>query len=263
MTIIADIPYSAVGGSRTTGDLYLPACPEMAPAALLIHGGGWRSHAKERMAGIADMLVGLGYGVFAVNYRLVTTDPWPACGDDCLAAARFLADACRSAMRPLNRRRLLIVGASAGGHLALTTGLRLPGGQVAGIVSLAGPSDLRGQISGVNVDAFPESFWQLFFGAREISPAMRFNASPVSMVPPHPPPLLCVHSVNDDLVRIEQSEAIVAACREQGGQARLFAFDGAGKAHGIWRADAEKPPRLLPSIEAAVADFARETMRGG
>ncbi|MDD5707562.1 MAG: alpha/beta hydrolase [Kiritimatiellae bacterium] len=260
MTLISDIRYSTIAHPMTVGDLYLPKCPEGAPAALLIHGGSWRSLDKQHLANVATMLVELGYGVFSINYRLVTNAPWPACREDCMAAARFLADARRSAMRPLNRRRLLIVGATAGGHLALMTGLRLPREQVAGIVSLAAVTDLRSQISATTCDAFPEAFWRRFFGSEDVSPTMRLEASPVAIVPPHPPPLLCIHNVFDDQIRMEQSEHIIAACREQGGQAELFSFNGPPKEHGFWLDPAAPSPRLLPAVETAIEQFTRNLL---
>jgi acetyl esterase/lipase len=56
-------------------------------------GGGWINFSKERMAGVPAFLGEHGLAAFSVNHPLITGQPWPACGDACLAAGRFLQEA--------------------------------------------------------------------------------------------------------------------------------------------------------------------------
>jgi len=99
--------------------------------ALAIHGGAWVAMEKRSFAGVAEFLCGLGFAVYNIQYRYATTAPWPGVGDDCLEAARFVLDG----KHPPGRTR---PGQAAGcgrlgrGHLALMTGLRLPGDKVMG-----------------------------------------------------------------------------------------------------------------------------------
>jgi acetyl esterase/lipase len=251
--VIPDIAYAPAHGERGRGDLYLPERPRGAPAALVIHGGGWQSMDKRGLAGVAQFLAERGWGAFAINYRLIDSAPWPACGEDCLAAAAFVREAGHAGLQPLRRERLLVVGGSAGGHLALMTGLRLPAEEVRAIVSIAGPTDLR--LLRDPAGAFRAAFWGRFFGiAGAASEADLLAASPVSRVRPGAPPLLCVHSVNDRLVPMEQSERIAALYAVAGARAELFSFAGEGAQHGIWVAGSD-PHRLLPDIEARIAGF--------
>ena len=62
------------------------------PVALLIHGGGWAHMDRYSITGIAEwMQRDLGFAVYNVGYRLATSDhPWPACGVDCVDAAKFV-----------------------------------------------------------------------------------------------------------------------------------------------------------------------------
>ena len=53
---VADIAYAPDHGFRGLGDLYLPAEPEGATAALVIHGGGWNAMDKQGLAGVAELL---------------------------------------------------------------------------------------------------------------------------------------------------------------------------------------------------------------
>ncbi len=90
-----------------------------APALLWIHGGGY-------VIGTADMddhvcaqfSTRLGITVAAVEYRLAPDHPYPAALQDCYAALTWLAG-----LPGLDRRRVAIGGASAGGGLAAALAL--------------------------------------------------------------------------------------------------------------------------------------------
>ncbi|MBN2452455.1 MAG: alpha/beta hydrolase [Lentisphaeria bacterium] len=249
-TTIRDIAYAPEHGFRGQGDLHLPEAPAGAPVLFVIHGGGWQSMDRFRFDAVCGGFALIGYTCFNINYRLTGEAPWPACGDDCLRAARFALEAEHDAFAPLDRRRLIILGASAGGHLALMTGLRLPPDRVAGIVDIAGPTDLRF----LWVQRGPGRF-RSFFGTEEVSADQLAAASPVCQVTDRSPPLLCVHSTNDRLVPLDQSERIAAAYREVGRPCEVFSFAGTGEAHGIWDDQGARSPRLIGPIMERVAAF--------
>ena len=125
------------------GELWLPEKPVTAdtPKIMLIHGGGWWHGTADFMAGVADRFCREGYIVFNIDYRVTTEAPWPACGDDCLAAADFFVRADAEEIRVTAGKPIVVCGVSAGGHLALMTGLRMPREQVLGIISIAGIAD--------------------------------------------------------------------------------------------------------------------------
>ncbi len=227
---VSGIAYAPANGERGQGDLWLPENPAGAPAALVIHGGGWRSMDRHSLEPFARLLAECGYGVFNAGYRLIGQAPWPACGDDCLGAARFVLEAEHEALKVLDRSQLLVLGASAGGHLALMTGLRLPPERVRGIVSIAGPTDLILWADGAKSSLSAAEFC----GDPAAGRAELAAASPINLVGPDSPPLWCLHSVNDRLVPPEHSEKIVARYRAVGVEAELATFSGPGQAHGIW-----------------------------
>ncbi len=86
-----------------------------------IHGGGWS-------AGIAasddilndEMARTCKVAVVSVDYRLAPEDSFPACINDCKAAAKWLVN---NAMKEFGTDKLFISGASAGGHLSAVTTL--------------------------------------------------------------------------------------------------------------------------------------------
>jgi acetyl esterase/lipase len=87
------------------------------PVLLWIHGGGYVMGAPEmndqQCAELARHIPAL---VASVDYRLAPEHPYPAPLEDCYAALRWIAE--RAEQLGVDRERLAIAGASAGGGLA-------------------------------------------------------------------------------------------------------------------------------------------------
>lgn len=247
MKVINNLAYHSDEMPWHHGDLYLPA-QTPAPIALCIHGGGWSSMDRTSFAGVAEFICSQGWAAFNIDYRLLGTAPWPACGDDCLSAAEFLLRGANN--NPLlDCSKLLVVGASAGGHLALMTGLRLPRHRVSAIVSIAGVTDLSAERLG---ECFTVN-WKSFFG-HEPSPDEIKKASPVELISHTQAPVLCTHFPGDIVVGVEHSRKFTKACQTIGAQAVLFEYQRPLDGHSIWIPDSN-PHRLFPEIEKAIADF--------
>lgn len=102
------------------GELWLPATPESRPVVVLVHGGFWQDQFGLRlMDPLAADLAGRGYAVWNIEYRRVGGDGggWPTTFDDVAAAIDHLHQLDES--YPLDLERVVFVGHSAGGHLAL------------------------------------------------------------------------------------------------------------------------------------------------
>jgi acetyl esterase/lipase len=107
---------------------------------LHIHGGGWTLGTPDLYDAHNQRIAGAtGCRVVSVQYRLAPEHRWPACAEDCEAAALW-------AMEEFGGP-LLIGGESAGAHLSAVTLLRLKArgmaGRVAGMVLNYGVYDLR------------------------------------------------------------------------------------------------------------------------
>lgn len=86
-----------------------------------IHGGGWCEGAPEYDAQFNDELARTSkVAVVSVDYRLAPENPFPACIEDCKAAARWLLENCKT---EFGTDKIFISGGSAGGHLAAVTTL--------------------------------------------------------------------------------------------------------------------------------------------
>ena len=253
MKILRDIGYANDSSASHMGDMFLPDdSSELHPIALCIHGGGWRTMDRRSFEGVAEFMQSQGFAAFNIEYRLLGEAPWPACGDDCLLAAKFLLEG-NDGLKELKRDKLFIIGASAGGHLALMTGLRLPSRQVSGIVSISGVCDLEAKDPDPHFQFRPSVFWneERLFSKAEIN-----AASPAGIVKAGQPPVLCTHCPIDNVVGIVHSRNFVARSKELGAKAELFEYNRPLDGHCIW-IPGSNPHKLFPEIEAAIARFAK------
>ena len=124
------------------GHLRLPEGAGPHPLVILVHGGFWRDrYDLSHMEPLAEALTRDDYATWSVEYRR-TGQPgggWPGTFNDVLAAAKFRADL--AAEYPVNSARAVVMGFSAGGHLALC--VAASDAALRGVVSLAGVADLQ------------------------------------------------------------------------------------------------------------------------
>ncbi len=248
-TVVKDIVYNAEAGQDGLGDLYLPADvrPDT-PIVLTIHGGGWGGGDRYSWSGVADFFrTDLGFAAFNIEYRLVKKGPWPLCGNDCIAAARFLLSEAFQKKYGLSCKKIWVCGGSAGGHLAAWTGLSLPPEQVVGIVSISGIGDLI-----PDEVAHPSRYVGLF-GHKPTSAELA-AASPISLVTPKAPPIFCSHATVDGAVPIEAEKTFVEACRKAGVKTEFYVYEKRDSGHSVW-IPGSKPHKMFPDIEAAIKKF--------
>ncbi len=87
------------------------------PVLVYYHGGGWTIGDLDTHDVLCrELCNGSGAAVVAVDYRMGPEDPFPAAGDDCLAATDWVRS--HAAGLGLDARRLAVGGDSAGGNLA-------------------------------------------------------------------------------------------------------------------------------------------------
>ena len=237
------------------GDVHVPEkVSETTPCVLLIHGGGWGAMKRQDVVGIAEFLRrDLGCVVYNVDYRLASKEnPWPACGEDCVKAAKFMfsdefAKAC--GVRP---RQIWVTGGSAGGHLALWTGLTLPSEKIAGIVSISGIADPL-----PDAKCNPGRYRALFGGA-DPTDELYDSMNPLKLIRPNGPKVLCTHATGDKVVSIESAKSFAAAYRAAGNEIEFYEYPNDAEygltGHCIWRPGSD-PHRLIAALERTIGDF--------
>jgi acetyl esterase/lipase len=102
------------------GELYLPPGDGPFPVVVMIHGGCWLAQFDQaHMRSLAVAIRDQGYAVWNLEYRRVGNagGGWPGTFLDVAAGTDYLRELARK--RPLDLNRVVPVGHSAGGHLAL------------------------------------------------------------------------------------------------------------------------------------------------
>jgi acetyl esterase/lipase len=119
----------AYGASpEQVGDLYIPETAA-APLVCLLHGGFWRMpYGREQLDDLARDLCASGLAVWNLEYRRVGAggSPWPATLRDIQAILEYIPTVAQVAPTVKVSRRVL-VGHSAGGHLAFWAATRAAG----------------------------------------------------------------------------------------------------------------------------------------
>ncbi|MEU3309460.1 prolyl oligopeptidase family serine peptidase [Nocardiopsis sp. NPDC006832] len=205
-----------------------------APVAVLLHGGWWRDlHDARLMDPLAGDLAAAGWFVWNVEYRRTGTDGggWPRTAHDVARALDLLA-ATADHEDGLDTSRVVAIGHSAGGHLALMTAAD---SLVTSVVTLAPITDLRRCAdAGLGEDAVAP-----FLGP-DPAPELYTESSPLHRLPIGVPQLI-VHGAADQRVPVEHSRDYVAAARAAGDPVEYREIAGADHfavidpAHTAWR----------------------------
>jgi acetyl esterase/lipase len=218
------------------GELWLPKGPGPHPVAIVIHGGCWSAeYGEAHIRPFCAALPREGVAAWCLEYRRVGDEGggWPGTFADVARGADHLRQI--AAAHRLDLGRVISVGHSAGGHLALWLAGRsrlaasdpLRGKEplaLRGVVGLAPIPDLaRAASERVCGDAVPA----LLDGPPAARPERYAAASPIGLLPLGIPQEI-VHGREDTIVPLGLSEAYVAAARAKGDAARLITVDGAG-----------------------------------
>lgn len=189
-------------------DLYRPARESGAlPLVIYLHGGGWRGGDRRRAGQtIIHHLARSGWAVAAIDYPLSPKATFP---DHLIGVDAAIAWADR---RPDIAGPIVLMGGSAGGHLAAVAALTRPG--VAGCIPMYGIYDFRNRHR-IRVDwpLIPEIVMKT---TPDLDPDLYRQASPLDLVHPDAPPFLVVHGTFDSLVPPREGHELVAALRSHG-----------------------------------------------
>jgi acetyl esterase/lipase len=206
------------------GDLRRPAGDRPHPVVIVIHGGFWRSlYNLGYMGPVCDALTAAGLATWCLEYRRIGNPGggWPGTLDDVAQGTRHLRTLAPEFNLDLNR--VITLGHSAGGHLALWLGSNrdLP---LTGVIALAGVSDLRRawelRLSKTVVADF-------LGGGPEDVPERYDHASPIERLPLGIPQRL-FHGTADESVPFEIGQRYVSRAKELGDDAELITLENSG-----------------------------------
>ncbi|MEM1123714.1 MAG: alpha/beta hydrolase [Bacteroidota bacterium] len=219
------------------GELRTPLSNDTFPLVIFIHGGCWLSdYGLDYLSAASGDLVKEGYAVWTPEYRRVGDEGggYPNTFKDVQASinyARTLAD-----IYPLDLEKVVIMGHSAGGHLALWLATQqnlskssrlydekpLP---VKGILSLAGITDLKAYDAVGNSCSSAVS--KLLKANQAGLDARFYKCSPINLLPSNIPMTL-IQGAQDTIVSTEQGNAFAAQAQKEGDQVKVLTVEKAG-----------------------------------
>ncbi len=214
------------------GDLLLPDGDGPHPVAALIHGGFWRDRwTRDTMAALAIDLRARGWATWNIEYhRVGTGGGWPMTLEDIAAGLDHLAEL--PPRHGLDLEKIVAIGHSAGGHLALWAAARPdlsdhtpdrePQVSLVAAIGLAPVSDLdMGHQEAIGADAVAEFLRR----SPTDGPERYAAASPKRLLP-----LQCrqviVHGTEDTAVPVAMSRSYFAAARAAGDDIDYHELDG-------------------------------------
>jgi len=226
--------------SSQYGELRVPAGAGPHPVVVLIHGGCFKAaYANPRdLAPMGDALKDEGIATWNIEYRRLGEGGggWPETYLDVGRAVDHLRALARE--HALDLGRVVVVGHSAGGHLAMWAAARsrLPAGSqlrvanplpVRGVVDLAGPLDVTENIPGYEGLCRDTVITSLLGGPPAAVPERYAHASAMKLLPLGVPQVL-LWGEHEDFVPRPLAEAYVRAATQAGDSVRLIVIPGVG-----------------------------------
>lgn len=241
--VVPNITYLVANNYEAKLDVYQPPNPGTpTPTVVFIHGGGWVGGTKE--SAVLNILpyLEMGWAVVNVEYRLAKVSLAPAAVEDCRCALRWVMRNAKEYNFDVNK--LVVTGHSAGGHLALTTGM-LPAAaglerqcygteelKVAAIVNWYGITDVNDLLDdSPNVKAYAVQWLGSLPNRAEVAK----RVSPLQYVRKDLPPILTIHGDADPTVPYSHATRLHDALNKAGVTNQLLTIPG-GK-HGGFTKD--------------------------
>ena len=224
--VVPNIVYSTANGYDCKLDVYARRnAKEPIPTVMYIHGGGWVAGTKE--GAVMNILPYLERGLSVVNveYRLARISLAPAAVEDCRNALRWIFK--NAKQYGFDTTKIIVAGASAGGHLALMTGMLqasdgfdLPTDwdyatvqpHVAAIINWFGITDVKDLLSGKNMQNYAVDW----IGNQPNKDELAVRVSPMTYIRKDLPPIFTVQGDKDQLVPYEHGVKLHEALTKAG-----------------------------------------------
>lgn len=251
-SVIPNLVYQRAGGIDLKLDVYRPRDVNGPNSTLMyIHGGGWTNGSKEGSSLTFLPYLEMGWTVVNVAYRLADQEHAPAAVEDTRCALRWIY---RNAEQyGFDTDNIVVTGNSAGGHLALTTGMltaevgmerQCPGDrmrstwdvgptntenlEVAAIVNWYGITNLADLLN--NGPGSSGNFTEAWIGSSPNRAATAARVSPLNHVRQGLPPIISIHGDEDSIVPYSQGVELHEALNGADVPNELITIEGGG--HG-------------------------------
>jgi acetyl esterase/lipase len=217
--VTRNVPFAKPEGVPLALDVYQPMRPGKFPIVVQVYGGAWQRGEPSSHANFAKWLASSGYVVFAIDYRHAPKWKWPTLFDDVDSSLAWIAQ--HGTEYGGDTSRVVLLGRSAGAHLAMLAAYRPSAVRVRAVVSYYGPADL--------IDAYRNPPRPDPLHARELeealiggTPAQMPNeyaeASPISYATKPMPATLLIYGRRDHSVEAKYGARLGAQLAKTGTQ---------------------------------------------
>ena len=231
--IYPDVVYGTANNTQLKLDVWQRKdVKAQVPTLIYYHGGGWILGDRTGATLFFLPYLEMGWNVINVEYRMADNSLAPAAVEDCRCALRWVM---RNAKQyNIDPNKIVLTGHSAGGHLALISGM-LPNGtgldnrcfgeeelKVAAIVNWFGVSDVADVADGPNW----KNYALMWIGSQPNKMEIAKGVSPLTYVRKGLPPVFSVHGDVDTVVPYSQSVRLHAALDKAGVPNELVTVHG-------------------------------------
>ncbi len=278
-----NVAYKKVGDKLLLMDILMPtnSIHNKAPVLYFVHGGGFRSGAKEYLrlndlrAETALYFAEKGYCCVSLSYRLVNTDPGSPivlirdCVTDAWDGLRFLKK--NADKYQIDPDKIIVWGESAGAHIAQMLTFSDPekflgdpalaniNVKPAAGISWYGPSDFTGSVVHDEQNSPKNRHLADITGKNSYSDddfeALR-EVSPYFLVTKDSPPLLLMQGDSDQSVHLSHATLLNSKAQKLEAKVELIVVKNAG--HN-WRQVGEPIEPSKTQIRSIMFDFAEST----
>lgn len=233
-----DVVYATANNTPLKLDIwYQHQDKEPRPTLVYFHGGGWIFGAKTYSMLHYLPFLEKGWRVVDVEYRMASNSYAPAAVEDTRCALRWIFN--NAEQWKFDTSKIVLTGHSAGGHLALITGMlpdktpldnncydARPMPKPAAIINWYGISDVNDVIAGPNL----KNYAVMWMGSQPNADAIAKSVSPLTYVRKDLPPIISIHGDADDVVPYSHSTRLHEALEKVKVTNKLFTVKGGG--HG-------------------------------
>jgi acetyl esterase/lipase len=209
-------------GDTLTVDIYRPRSAAGAdsarrPVLVQIYGGAWQRGEPANNGEFAEYMAGQGFVVFAIDYRHAPAFRFPTQVEDVRHALAWIG--ANAGTLHADTSRMVLIGRSAGAHLAMMAAYAVDAPHVRAVVNFYGPVDLTEgyrqppRPDPLSVREIEEAF---IGGTPSELPDVYRRASPISLVTRQLPPTLLIYGGRDHIVEPRFGDLLAGRLRAEG-----------------------------------------------
>lgn len=209
------IEFAKPDGVALKLDIYRPPTSGRFPVLVQIYGGSWQNGSPSSHDWFARYFAARGYLVVAIDYRHAPAWRWPEQLEDVRTGFIWVAE--HAAAYGGDPARIVVVGRSAGAHLAMRAAYQEAPSSIKAVVNFYGPVDLADgwrhppRPDPLNVRGILETF---IGGTPDQMPERYRHASPITYASGLVPPTLHIYGARDHIVEARFGRQIDRALKQ-------------------------------------------------